>query len=284
MTRLLPSMTCAVTMFVAVGAYAQGDVGSEAEDAELLRDASTSHGDAVPQEEASNSALARSLFHDGVRCLDLGDLECASDRFERSRALRPSPVVDYNLASAEMGRGHFIIASELLRTVSRDRGAPTEVQAAAAALLARARARLAHLRVIAPSDARIEIDGRLLPRQALGVFAPVDPGTRDIRASLHGRALGEESVTLREGGQATVRFQDPPSPEAVALADRAAQQHAAENGARVGADRSVHVRRRRAGITAAAVAVLVSVIVVAVAVRPGSQSPLPGDLPPVYIE
>ncbi len=81
-----------------------------------------------------------------------------------------------------------------------------------------------------------------------------------------------------------MRFQDPPSPEAVALADRAAQQHAAENGARVGADRSVHVRRRRAGITAAAVAVLVSVIVVAVAVRPGSQSPLPGDLPPVYIE
>lgn len=246
-------------------------------------DVGPGHDDAVPHEEAANSALARSLFHDGVRCLDLGDLDCASDRFERSRALRPSPVVDYNLASAEMGRGHFIIASELLRTVSRDRSAPAEVQSAAGQLLQRAEARLAHLRVIAPADAQVEVDGRVLPRQAFGLFAPVDPGTRSVRGTLHGHPLGEESVTLREGGQETVRFQEAPTPEQIALAEQAAEEREAEDQARVGADRT-HVRRRRVGIAAAAVAVVVAVVVVAVAVRSDSPAPLPGDLPPVYIE
>lgn len=112
--------SCLLVVFASSGALAQGVM---AQDVPPPPD---------PQEEQHQMrSLARSLFHEGLVCLDEGDWTCAADRFRRSNELYPSPVVAYNLASVEAERGRVDVALPLLRETANDPGAPAEVRAAA---------------------------------------------------------------------------------------------------------------------------------------------------------
>ena len=62
------------------------------------------------QNEAERTALARTLFGEGVAFVDQQNWDEAVVRFRRAYALRPSPVVGFNLASALAEQGHPVEA------------------------------------------------------------------------------------------------------------------------------------------------------------------------------
>jgi len=55
---------------------------------------------AAAQDDAQQTAIARSLFEEGLAHFDAGELELAVDRFRRSLEIRRSSAVLFNLARA----------------------------------------------------------------------------------------------------------------------------------------------------------------------------------------
>jgi hypothetical protein len=126
-------------------------------------------------------------------------------------ALRPTPVITYNLTTALLRLGELVRASELLRSISADAHASADVKQAARARLADVQPRLAHLRVDAPGgrllrSATVVIDGHPLDEARVGVSLPVDPAAHSIELRDGTRIIGTRQVLLREGERRTVRM------------------------------------------------------------------------------
>ena len=165
---------------------------------------------------AQDTAVARSLFEEGVILADSEQWEEAADRFRRSLELRGSPVVAYNLASALVRLDRLVEATELLQKVRRDETAPAAARDAARALLDRVTPRLARLTIVLegdPAGATVWIDDREIPAQAIGVSMPVDPGRRTIRVKRGDEVVAERQLTVLSGAHAETRFDVPPAPE-----------------------------------------------------------------------
>lgn len=149
------------------------------------------------------TALARSLFEEGVKRADRGDWVGAADRFGRAYSLKPTPGIAFNWARAQSETGHLLHARELLRDVLRDAGADPALKRESESLLTTLDARIARLRVSTarePSEAtQIEVDGNSWPRAAWGFPSPIDPGEHEVVCSEHGEEIARVKVTLREG-------------------------------------------------------------------------------------
>lgn len=148
-------------------------------------------------------ALARALFEEGVALGDKGDWQGAADRFERAYALKPTPGIAFNWASALAAIGKLTQASELLETVSRDPKAAPELKQESEKKLAEIAPRRPRLKLsIDPSiadRAAVDVDGRDWPRAVWDVAIPVDPGAHVARASDGARELARADLTLAEG-------------------------------------------------------------------------------------
>jgi len=172
-----------------------------------------------PQE----TALARSLFQEGVALGDRHDWAGAADRFGRAYSLKPTSGIAFNWASALVETGKLLHARELLLQVERDPAADPELRRESSAMLKSLDARIAHLRVMTdrePSaDATISVDGRVWPRAAWGVESPIDPGTHTIVRSEDGDELMRADVSLRDGEHRDVNL-TLASPESDAEADQ----------------------------------------------------------------
>jgi hypothetical protein len=161
--------------------------------------------------EERDTATARALFREGLELSDLGDLEGAADRFRRSLEIRPSPVVEYNLGSTLVELGRLVEASERLNHVlqhfDREPGGNERVHRAARALHERISARIARLTIevrgFSEGD-EVELDGVRHPEQALGVGAPVDPGTHRVTVERDGAELASTEIELAEGANESV--------------------------------------------------------------------------------
>lgn len=153
----------------------------------------------TPQE----TALARSLFEEGVALADQSDWAGAADRFGRAYAIKPTSGIAFNYASALVELGKLVEASELLRTVSRDATASEELRRQADAKLAQIQPRIAYLTVELADDpgpeARVDVGEAELPRVAWGVASPVDPGTYTVRCVVGGVERARQSFTIAEG-------------------------------------------------------------------------------------
>lgn len=162
-------------------------------------------------QDTSGRSVARSLFHEGVACLDASDFACAADRFRRSNQLRPSPVVVYNLAAAEEALGHVAIASELFLGLSRDAQASDEVREAAEAKHRQLQPRVAFavIRVDALRDAELRLDEQPFPAQAIGVRTPVDPGSHTVRAVRDGGVVAEVTFEAASGEATEISLEIP---------------------------------------------------------------------------
>ena len=247
----------------------------------------------------SERALARSLFHQGIECLDAGDLPCAAEHFARSQDLRPSPVVAYNLASVLAQLGRVVHAAELLRWVRRSPNANAEVREAAGSLLDEVTPRIAHwvLEVDGtPTGARFFLDGRALPEQAVGVRAPIDPGEHRVEARRGETTVVEASFSVAERGQAQVTL-DVPAPRVPSPAEAAAAEAPADDSQltvpgdevdRANADeRNAHRRKRRRrglGIGLGLAAVAAAIVLGVVLHSPDPAQPIPGNLSPAVVE
>jgi hypothetical protein len=235
--------------------------------------------------DASRAASARALFSEGVGFADQTQWADAADRFRRALALRDSPVIAYNLASALVQLGKLVEASELLRHIGAYQDADAELRKSAETTLAEISPRIGRITVHAeglrPGD-RVGIDDRQLLEAQLDVAVPIDPGVHLLAAQRGEEILDSRTIEVSQGGSAAVTLQlvRAPQPNEVA---RAAQTSAPVVGADSESKRPLTDQWWFwAGMGTAAVAVVVVAVLVASSGGSSQQSPPAGNFnPPV---
>lgn len=171
---------------------------------------------ASAQPEAERTALARSLFEEGVQLASRGDYQAAAERFRRARGLVDSPGISFNLARTLVQLGELVDANEALRSVIRSEGAPRSLVQEAQALQQQIAPRIARLTIRLdgpPQGVEVRIDDSPVAEAAIGIPMPADPGEHRIEAHRGGSVVAEDSVELSEGGSAEVTLAIPPAPE-----------------------------------------------------------------------
>lgn len=135
------------------------------------------------------------------------------DLFTRAESLVHSPVHLLYKARSLAKLGQLVKAREAYLAVTRDDSASTspavlKAREDAAKEVAEIEPRLANLtvKVEGPgaAEASVEMDGVKVPIALVGVARPADPGQHTLQASANGAAADPQTVTLKEGGAATV--------------------------------------------------------------------------------
>jgi hypothetical protein len=183
-------------------------------------------GRAQDDVEATRSASARALFSEGVNFADHNRWTEAADRFRRALAIRDSPVIAYNLASALAELGKLIEASELLRRIASNPEADAELRKSAAATLAEVTPRIARVAIHAEGRRegdRIALDEHVLLDAQLDVAVPIDPGVHLLAAHRGNEILDSRTFEVAESGSIVVTLQlaRAPLPREVAVASAA---------------------------------------------------------------
>lgn len=147
----------------------------------------------------------RVLFEQGRAAMEQERYADAVAPFERSYALRPSPVVMYNLAVAyrALGRMRDSIQSfeRYLESPSRT-ATPAELQTVRAEV-ATMRSRLCTLTVqLTPAETQLRINGH--PETPQNGTIVLDPGSTVIELSAPGYHPQRVTLTLRQGGRETL--------------------------------------------------------------------------------
>lgn len=128
--------------------------------------------------------VARRLFREGVEAARASRWDDARDRFTRTLAIRPAPIIRFNLAVAYENLGRFVAAMDLYRQFVRE--TPSEADparvAAAQQRITEFERRVARLRVEATGDEvrAFRLDGRPQTNALLGVDIPIDPGPHTV--------------------------------------------------------------------------------------------------------
>ncbi|KAF0163271.1 MAG: hypothetical protein FD160_4124, partial [Caulobacteraceae bacterium] len=133
----------------------------------------------APTSDRDRTEAARTLFEEGLALVDQERWQDAAERFRRALALRPSPVITFNLASALAKQGHVIEASELLRALVKDEAVKDDTRDAATQLLADVESQIARLTIEVRGELAghtVSLDDRPLHAAEIGVALPVDPG------------------------------------------------------------------------------------------------------------
>lgn len=230
-------------------------------------------GSAASAQTPEETALARTLFHEGVELAEAENWSEAADRFRRAHALRPSAIIAFNLSLADVEIGRLVEASEMLEWVVRQEDTDEAMRADAGARLEILRPRLARLtvRVEGSEGVQVTLDERELPHAALGVAMPVDPGLHRLQLSRASEVVLEEERSVVEGEAAEWSVTAPPPPPDPAELARAEEERrraeeeqvrreaeAREEAARILAaeqerERRTRRRRRAVGVTVAIV-------------------------------
>lgn len=182
---------------------------------------------ALAQGEADR-ATARALAREGHEALQRKDYALAEDRFRRADALvhAPSLVVDH--ARALVGLGRLVEAHERYALVLREGLAPNapaswvKARQDAEIEIESIKPRLAWLtiNVSGPDNLSVSLDGKDVPKAALGVRRAADPGERVVRVSAPGFLQREERLSLAEGEEKSIDIALELDPDAaVQLAD-----------------------------------------------------------------
>jgi len=167
-------------------------------------------------DEVQQTAMARSLFAQGVELMAEERFEAAATHFQRSLELRQSPVVHYNLASALLHLERYVEAVEHLQRVLANDEAPTRAREAAQQLLTEAEPKVGFLTLDIDGDPTaiiITLDDRMVPNAAIGVAIPVDPGARTVIVRRGETIVAQGVVEVSEGRSAVLTLQVPLAPE-----------------------------------------------------------------------
>ncbi|MEZ4410665.1 MAG: tetratricopeptide repeat protein [Polyangiales bacterium] len=164
-------------------------------------------------DDVSPEALetVRRLFREGVTLADEGRWDDARERFARVFAIRPAPMVRFNLALACERSGHWVEALEHYRQFLRDPAAQSDRARVAAAerSVETLSPRLSTLRVSVTGDAPsgFSLDGRAQTLSLLGEDVAVDPGHHVVEVDGRGGDRQRHEGTLLEGERVNVEVE-----------------------------------------------------------------------------
>ncbi len=176
---------------------------------------------------ATQRATARTLFEEGLALLRAERWQDAATRFEKARALHPSPNITYNLTTALVRLGRLVEASEMLRDLGRDPGAPADVRAAGESRLAEIVPRIASLELQISGDTEgiaIALDGKPLTSTLLGVPIAVDPRPLELTIRRDGAVIEARTIDVGEGRRERVSIVLPVRDQAPVVARPAATE------------------------------------------------------------
>ncbi len=167
----------------------------------------SSVGQAQPaQPSAAVLAEARALFDRGIAAADEGRYADAVTAFERSMELRPSPVVQFNLAMAYRGVGRLLDAIAAFERYLANPGARATASSIAETTrtLEAVRAEVPELRFeLAPANTAATIDGRAIA--SLSEALRVDPGRHVIEVTADDHTPQRFEFDLQRSERRTVR-------------------------------------------------------------------------------
>src|SRR4029077_13268112 len=126
----------------------------------------------------------------------------AADRFRRALALRDSPVIAYNLASALRELGKLVEASEMLRRIGNSQEVDADLRKSATAALVEITPRIGRIvvHVLGRQDGdQITIDDQALFEAQLDVAVPIDPGAHVLAARRGQETLENRGITIDQG-------------------------------------------------------------------------------------
>ncbi len=223
----------------------------------------------------------RILFDEGVAFVDQRRWEDAEARFRECLAIRRSPVIEYNLASALEAQGEVAEASLLLARILSKPDVPPALRRASEALLARIEPRLAYLTVRitgALDGTSLRVDGAEVAPERIGERMAVDPGPHRVEVrSDAGESI--EEVEAAAGESLTVQIAVPVTSPVALARDEVARDAAPDEP-----EEAPRGRRRRpwlwislAGVAAAGAATTTVLLV------DRAEPPTRGTLPPFVV-
>lgn len=228
----------------------------------------------APTSDRARTEAARTLFEEGLELVDQERWQDAAERFRRALALRPSPVITFNLASALAKQGQVIEASELLRALVKDESTNDETRDAATQLLAEVERQIARLTIEVRGELAghtVSLDARPLHAAEIGVALPVDPGSHRVDGKRGELALFSREYSLEPGASRLVTL-DLPAASGRPVASTNATTAAPEGHAEQEGGGGQWVPWAAAGVVAVAVAVVVIVVVTSGGGNSGSMS------------
>lgn len=191
---------------------------------------------ALAQED--DEARARALFVAGAEHYSAEQYEAAAEAFAASHAIRPVPVVLFNLAQALRfaGRPGAALRAFEAYLVDEERPGPARRRAVEAAI-AELGEEVGSVQLALTPDvpATVELDGHLArgvdPRQPFAV----GPGTHELRVRVAGRDAIVRSVTVESGRTSVVRLRVGEPLATLAVASATADARASLDGEPLGA-------------------------------------------------
>jgi hypothetical protein len=159
------------------------------------------------------TACGREQFELGARAFERKDYVTAIGHFERAQALRPHPVIGFNLGLSLAAAGRLVDAVAALEAVLADPRVEADLAQRAEQELTRARSGLAEIRFDFkdPENTVLEIDG--VPRDSKSARIALDPGRHRVKVTSAGVPVYDEEVTLGHGERVELRL----SPKARAI-------------------------------------------------------------------
>ncbi len=238
----------------------------------------------VRAQSAQETAMARALFEEGVAAADQENWPEAVDRFRRAHAIKPTPGITFNLASALTEAGQVIEAGELLENLCRDPKTPPDLLRECETKREQAASKRAFLTLEvepgAPAEAQVEIDGHPWPRAVWGVASPINPGAHSVLGLLQGEEVARSELELSPGERRGLRLSFPVAasavpetatePEAAPVQERRDPKH----------ERERKPLRKNWMLWAGVSAVVVGGVVLAAVLAGGdstTQAPVPGN-------
>lgn len=181
---------------------------------------------ARPSEGADAASEAQARFEEGKRLYrQRHDAEGARAKFAQAYALAPRPETLWNLAVCELDLGRNEEAAAHLRRYARDPEAKPANLERLPSLLAAARAKLGAVRLEAPREAILHVDGQLVdPREWRSEALELAPGDHVFVVTIAGERI-EDIVAVRVGETVVHRVSSPvvaaPPPAPPAASDPA---------------------------------------------------------------
>lgn len=165
---------------------------------------------AAKEASSAELATARRLFAEATALEANSDWNAAVSKLKSAVAIKETPGLRYHLAHCEEQLGALVAASfdyeraaELIRS-----GAPApDVEPLLPLAQRRIDSRIAKLDIVVPAGtpALAEVDGRSLPRSALGTSLRLDPGPHRVVVRANGEADYQAELSLGTGERRTLK-------------------------------------------------------------------------------